>query len=247
MKRFAIAALATFGIVLAAGPGARAQNTSCSTNVTGVVVQGNLVVPTGATCTLNGVTVEGNVLVRASATLNVATGSKIGGNIEAERCNYVVLLGNPIAVVGNLEIENCALISGIEPTSGPTPGITIGGNFVCENNANPCLAQGGKVGGNVSFINNSGGSQLFRVTIGGNLSVNENSCTLSGCEVAVVVDSTVGGNVEVNNNSGPGDSTVGANVIHGNLRCQGNTPGISDDNVGPNTVDGKKLGQCAGL
>ena len=39
MKRFPIAALATFGIVLAAGPGARAQNTSCSTNVTGGVFQ----------------------------------------------------------------------------------------------------------------------------------------------------------------------------------------------------------------
>src|SRR5580693_4385000 len=98
MTRFAIAALAMFGIVLAVGPGARAQNTSCSTTMTSGVVHGNLVVPTGATCTLNGVTVEGNVSVGASATLNVTTGSKIGGNIQAERCNFAVLFGNPISV-----------------------------------------------------------------------------------------------------------------------------------------------------
>lgn len=247
MTRFAIAALATFGIVLAAGPGARAQNASCSTTITGGVVRGNLVVPTGASCRLNGVTVEGNVSVGVSATLDVNTGSKIGGNIEAERCNFVFLFGNPISVGGNLQIENCTGQSGYEVTSGPAPGITIGGNFACENNAEPCLVTGGKVGGNVRFINNSGGSQLFSPTIGGNLSVNENSATLPGSEVAVVVRGTIGGNVEVNDNSGPGDSIVGGNVIHGNLQCQGNTPGVSDGNVGPNTVSGNTEGQCAGL
>jgi hypothetical protein len=99
----------------------------------------------------------------------------------------------------------------------------------------------------VWFINNSGGSQLFGATIGGNLWVNENSATLPGSEVAVVVDDTVGGNVEVMDDSGPGDSLVGGNVVYRNLQCQGNTPGVSDDNSGTNTVAGKKLGQCAGL
>jgi hypothetical protein len=215
--------------------------------MTGGVISGNLVVPTGATCTLNGVTVGGNVSVGEGATLNVAADSNIGGTINAERCNSVFLLGNPISVDGNLRIENCTGESGYQVTSGPAPGITIGGNFACENNAGPCLATGGKVAGNVLFINNSGGSQLFGVTIGGNLWVNENSATLPGSEVAVVVHSTIGGNVTVNDNSGHQDAIVGANVIDGNLQCQGNGPGVSDDNVGPSTVGGKKLGQCAGL
>ena len=259
MTRFAVAALAALGIVLAAGPGAHAQSRGeegdhrrdivvCTSTMTGGVVRGNLVVPTGAACRLVGVTVDGNVSVGARAELDVNSGSKIGGNIVAEQCNFVVLFGNPISVGGNLEAEDCtgqSGSSGWEVTTGPAPGITIGGNFACENNADACLVRGGKVGGNV-LLSKNGPSQVFSATIGGNLWVNENSCTSPGCEPAVAVNSTVGGNVVVNDNSGPSGAIVGGNVIYGNLQCQGNTPGVTDGGDGPNTVSGNKLGQCAG-
>jgi hypothetical protein len=55
MERFAIAALATFGILLATVPTARARGASCIGSLSNVTINGNLVVPSG-TCTLSGVT-----------------------------------------------------------------------------------------------------------------------------------------------------------------------------------------------
>jgi hypothetical protein len=259
MIRFAIATLAAFGIVLTAGSGARAQSGSCETTVAGGVVHGNLIVPTGATCTLNDVTVAGNVSVQSSATLTVGSGSKIGGNIEANGCKFVYLYPGPISVGGNVDINTCnggqngyqATPTGSPQPPGPgggtPPGITIGGNFVCENNAQPCVISGGMIRGNAQLDDNTAPAQVFSVTVQGNLSVSGNSANSPGAEVAVVVNSLVGGNVRVIDNSGPGDSIVGSNVINGNLQCQGNTPGVTDDNLAPNTVAGNKLGQCAGL
>jgi hypothetical protein len=242
MRRFTIAVVMAFGTMVAVSSGAFAQTTSCSAQVNGGIVDGNLVVPVGATCTLNGVTVEGGVLVKSSAVLNVFSGSKIAGSIEAAFCNRVVLLGNGITVAGNLHVTNCTQITEVEPS--PASIITISGNFICENNQNPCLIQAGTIiRGNVAFINNVN-SPLFHVTIGGNVAINDNTSNLPGAEVAVLVGSVIEGNVEVDNNHGPQDSTVGGNVIQGNLLCQGNTPGVSGT---LNTVDGHKLGQCAGL
>ena len=85
-------------------------------------------------------------------------------------------------------------------------------------------------------------------TIGGNLVVKDNSAPSPGAEAAVVVRGTIEGNVEVNGNSAPqGSIIVGGNEIGGSLRCRGNTPGVTDDSVGPNSVGGKRQGQCAGL
>jgi hypothetical protein len=58
MERFAIAALATFGILLATMPIARARDASCIGSLSNVTINGNLVVPSGS-CTLNGVQVGG--------------------------------------------------------------------------------------------------------------------------------------------------------------------------------------------
>jgi hypothetical protein len=73
-------------------------------------------------------------------------------------------MGNPITVGGNLQIQGCTgtagggVFNGYTQTNGPGL-ITIGGNFACQNNAGPCLGQdGGKVGGNVWFITNTGGA-----------------------------------------------------------------------------------------
>ena len=220
MTRFAIAALATFGIVLAAGPGARAQNRSCSTTMTGTVIHGNLEVPAGATCILNDVAVAGNISVGTGGVLRIFTGSQIGGNIEANKCGFVELTGNQISV---------------------------GGNLACEGNTYGCVVNGGEVLGNVSLSNNPSYAQISKIAIKGNLSIDRNSSNLPGAIVALVADNTIGGNVDVIGNRGPGNMIVGANVIQGNLQCQDNTPGVGNDNIALNTVAGNKLGQCAGL
>jgi hypothetical protein len=248
MTRFAAAALATLSTVLATG--AHAQVTSCSAALSGGTIHRNLFVPDGATCSMDDVRVVGNVLVGANATLSVGSGTKIGGNILADGCNAVQVGAtnipfNPIFVGGNVEVHNCTLGSFQIPNeSGPS--FTIRGNLSCENNSADCVMQGGEVGGNVRFIANVGGSQIFGATIGGNVSVNDNPTATPGAEAAVLVNGTVGGNVDVSNNSGSG-LIVGNNVIGGNLRCVNNSQGVTDDNVGPNTVNGRKLGQCSGL
>jgi hypothetical protein len=249
---FAVVLFASLGIVIATS--ARAQVTSCSGVLIGRTIQRNLFVPDGATCTLHDVRVVGNVLVGTNAALQLGADTNIGGNILADSCNQVEevklngVTQTPIFIGGNVEINNCTVGGslGSSPGSG-FPSFTVRGNLSCENNSNFYVLDGVEIGGNVHLINNSGGSQIFHATMGGNVRVNKNSATLPGSEVAVVVNDTVGGNVEVLDNNGPGDSIVGANVIGGNLRCRGNTPGVNDDNVGPSTVDGKKLGQCAGL
>lgn len=249
LRFFAVVLFASLGMVIA--PSARAQVTSCSGVLTGSTIHRNVFVPDGATCLLHDVRVVGNVLVGTNAALQLGADTNISGNILADRCNFVEevsLTGvtqTPIFIGGNVEINNCTV--GGDLGSPGFPSFTVRGNLSCENNGNPCVLDTVEIGGNVHLINNSGGSQIFHATIGGNVRVNRNSATLPGSEVAVVVSSTVGGNVQVLDNSGPQDAIVGGNVIGGNLRCQGNTPGVNDDNVGPNTVDGKKLGQCAGL
>jgi hypothetical protein len=246
MTRLVIVALATFGVVLAIGPSARAQNTSCSTTMTGAVVNGNLVVPTGATCTLTNVTVTGNVLVGKGATLYILTTGTIHGNIQGNRCNQVLLeaLQGTSFVGGNLQIENCTG-TGESGYFVRAPGsITIEGNFQCQNNNASCVADGGIVLGNVQDNNNNGEAIVDEATIQSNLQVSGNA---GGPRAgAFVVGDKVMGNVQINGNSGTGANIIGGNVIDGNLQCASNTPGVTDGGA-PNTVQGNKQGQCAGL
>jgi hypothetical protein len=79
------------------------------------------------------------------------------------------------------------VFNGYTQTNGPGL-ITIGGNFASENNAGPCLGQdGGKVGGNLWFVTNTGGA---------------------GNTLAVISLAAIEGNVEVEDNAS-GDSVVG--------------------------------------
>jgi hypothetical protein len=107
MKHIATA-LVAFGIMSAALSSARAADTTCTTNIIGGTINGNLVVPAGAQCSLNGTTVTGNVTVGKGAQLLVFAGT-IYGNIQAHQCNFVFLTSfrTAISVGGNLQIQNC--------------------------------------------------------------------------------------------------------------------------------------------
>ena len=73
----------------------------------------------------------------------------------------------------------------------------------------------------------------------GNLTMDNNT---AGSEVVL---NQISGNANVSGNSGSAP-LVGDNTIGGNLRCFNNSP--PPTNFGsPNTVSGKKQGQCAGL
>jgi len=249
LRFFAVVLFASLGMVVA--PSARAQVTSCSGVLTGSTIHRNVFVPDGATCLLHDVTVVGNVLVGSNAALQLGADTNIGGNILADSCNYVEevsLTGvapQPIIIGGNLEINNCTVGGSLGSSPGGFPSFTVRGNLSCENNGNACVLDGAEIGGNARFINDQA-VNVFNATIGSNLTVSDNRSANATDEVAAVAGDNVGGNVAVNNNI-TGIVLVGGNVIGGNLRCVGNSQQPSDDNSGPNTVNGHKLGQCSSL
>jgi hypothetical protein len=174
MKWFAVL---TFVVVVAAAPAARAQDAVCTSTLQGVTIDGDVVVPVGATCTLSAVAVTGNVWVEAGAGLSV-TAATIGGNIQAYQCSYVHLHAySPIFVAGNVLIEQCTG-SGTDnnPLAFGSFAVTIVGNLICDQNLSPCSPRYGRILGNVQVSSNSGGtSEVYGNIIGGGLACSGNT------------------------------------------------------------------------
>jgi hypothetical protein len=128
-------------------------------------------VPTGAACSLSGAQVRGNVRVSRRASLLVDQGTTIEGRIRAEHCRTVQLQG-AASVHGDVHIGHCSADSGYTG-----PGIEIGGDFVCHDNAGRCLAQGGSVRGDVLISDNTSAapSDVSLNTIRGRLKCEGNS------------------------------------------------------------------------
>src|SRR5438093_10012985 len=87
MRNFAFA-LILAAPSLVASSSVRAADTSCTGPLTGTI-SGNILVPSGASCTLSDVTVTGNVHVLQNASLTVDATQQpatIGGNIQATNC-----------------------------------------------------------------------------------------------------------------------------------------------------------------
>jgi hypothetical protein len=171
-------------------------------------VDGNLIVPPGATCSLIGVTVTGNVRVQTNAVLLFqyfgelttiegdlraeagaslsGTGIEVLGNVGADNCGGPNL--EEIHVGGNYYIRNC--------TGGNVVVVVrtqIGGNFDCSNNSVPCEFDDNTVKGNVQ-INKNGGTSTARLnTIGGNLRCEGNTSIIDTDDMGDVVPNTVGG------------------------------------------------------
>jgi hypothetical protein len=200
MKSLAIIALG-LAIIFVAIPAAHADNNTSCTGLLQGVINGNVVVPDGATCLLDSTTVSGNVLVGKGASLSVGVfGSvTISGNLKADQCASVSITPVPgpyaVSIGGNVAIRSCTGMSGFDVGQGS---LTIGGNFLCQFNSAPCFAQRGSIGGNANVSRNSGGTSI-----------------------------------------------VAGNQIDGNLLCSGNTAVINAS--APNTVAGKRLGQCTGF
>jgi hypothetical protein len=177
-KHFAAAALAAFGLGLAAVPAA-GNDTTCTGPLSNGTINGNLVVPNGATCRLLNETVAGNVSVGNGAALDV-NGATIAGNIRATHCNFVRLnnVAGAVSVAGNVTIEFCTgtVQSGYNIAFSQLLPTAISGNFSCSNNSAPCVATFGSVAGNVRVNDNTGGTSVVGGnTIGGNLSCRGNT------------------------------------------------------------------------
>lgn len=89
----------------AGGAAARAADTICNGSLTGAI-EGNLVVPSGASCLLYQARIDGNVLVSQNASLIVQGEEErtlISGNVEAQGCGSALLEG-AVTVGGNVLI-----------------------------------------------------------------------------------------------------------------------------------------------
>jgi Tannase and feruloyl esterase/FG-GAP-like repeat len=176
--------LFAFAAFLVHTPAARADIT-CTGTVGGAssvtTINGNVVVPNGASCTLSFVNVTGNVTAGLGSTLLINAylePSTIGGNVTATGCASALLEG-VVTVAGNVSISSC--------TGGPNgfqgPDALIQGSFSCQSNvvavpgSMPCLAWLGKVVGNVTISANISvtAPDVSLVTTSGTLDCETNS------------------------------------------------------------------------
>jgi hypothetical protein len=148
-----------------------------------------------------------------------------------------------------------ASIGPVPPCNDHTTNDTVDGNLLA-NQPYTMYLDGDTIHGSV--ISHGGGPGLvfdpfvnFPIkdnTIGGNLIVEGWQGGWAG-----VIRDTVGGNVEFSQNASVADpdaNEVQTNTISGDLSCFGNSPAAHvnpADGGMPNTVGGKKIGQCAGL
>src|SRR5271163_3651858 len=162
-------------IALVASTSVSRADTPCSSALSGTI-KGNVVVPSGASCTLSDVTVTGGVQVLQNASLTVDTTQQpatINGNVQATNCTFAVLEGG-VTVGGSVIIRQCAQLSGFVG-----PGVKIGGNFQCQNNSGACQADLGDVHGSVLISNNSSitPSDVSLTSVGGVLQCQGNSAS----------------------------------------------------------------------
>ena len=133
MRRFVHALIVAVPALVAGASAVRASDTTCTSSLTGTI-NGNVVVPDGASCTLSDATVAGNVHVLQNASLTVDATQQpttIDGNVHADHCAFALLQGG-VTVTGNVRIGQCAQQSGFVG-----PGVKIGGNFACTHNRGP--------------------------------------------------------------------------------------------------------------
>ncbi|GAB3822344.1 hypothetical protein GCM10028820_32610 [Tessaracoccus terricola] len=111
MKRLlavaASAALAIGGLALAA-PTASADDRTCRGSIGSGYVDGNVIVPSGASCNLNGTRIDGNVEVGSNATLS-ANNVTVDGNIQSQGHRSVAVSNS--RVNGNIQLEQGGAIT----------------------------------------------------------------------------------------------------------------------------------------
>jgi len=83
LSSFTVAAGLATGLVAGAAAPAQADDRRCTGTIRAVSVDGDVVVPRGATCRLLSTRVDGNVKVYRGATL-LARGVRVGGNVQAD-------------------------------------------------------------------------------------------------------------------------------------------------------------------
>jgi hypothetical protein len=173
MKRLLLALpLTMVGALLVVGP-AHADDRRCRGSIGAVHVDGNVIVPQGATCTLRGTRVDGNVHVNARARL-LARGVRVGGSIQAENHRNVVVAPRRVndRVVRSRVGSDIQLVSG---RYGHVRRAVVGGNLQVKQNSARQVARGNVIDADLQAFSNKGGFRIFNNRIDGNLQCKSNS------------------------------------------------------------------------
>lgn len=156
---------------LAASPAA-ADDRRCDGAIGATHVDGNVIVPNGATCTLRGTRIDGNVFVRGNATL-VARGVKVGGNIQADDHRRVLVTVRTVddntvrsRVAGDIQVEDGGRAKVLRAV--------IGGNLQSKQNGGEQVARRNTIDGDLQAFSNKGGVRIHGNTIDGNLQCKSN-------------------------------------------------------------------------
>jgi hypothetical protein len=107
MKRLLIAVPLALAGALFMVPEVYADDRRCSGRIGAQSVDGNVIVPSGATCKLIRTRIDGNVEVKSNAKL-VAKGVRVDGNVQAENHKRVVVRNRKKArsrVGGSIQLE----------------------------------------------------------------------------------------------------------------------------------------------
>jgi hypothetical protein len=226
-------------------------DTVCTASFANTTIVGNLIVPSGASCTLTGVLVTGGVQLQQGAVSFTANSSYIFGDLQSQ--GAAITLTNSSS--GIFYAPAITTISGhLQVTGGSlfAEGVFVRGDL--QANALDSVVIGGvSIGGNLTIQNTIGVPPVFGTnfvcgaTVGNNvqLQANGHAATFTvGASGAVGCPSnTILGNAEMNNNQAV--VTIIGNIVTGNLQCQ-DSPSALPTGSG-NTVGGTKNGQCTGM
>ncbi len=169
----------------------------------------------------------------ASCTLGRGTTVTVSGNVT-------VAPGATLAIFGATVNGNVTMASGTTLETGF--GATVNGNVLSQDANLIEIGEGSRFGANLSLVGTTGSIEITNSIIGGNLTIAETT----GLSILVFLN-TVGTNVVLSgNNVTSSEDSLIANTIAGSLTCVDNAPPPTN-NGSPNTVGGRKVGQCAGL
>jgi hypothetical protein len=170
-----IAAAATLGLLALTmmASAALADDWVCRGTIGKVKIDGNVIVPAGATCKLNGTRVDGNVEVRGNARL-YASGVRVDGNVQSQGFR-VVHVTQRSYVDGDIQLEN-----GRSGGNARILASTIDGNLQVKQNRARLVIRGDVVRGDLQAFQNRGGVVIQNNRIAENLQCKQNNPAPTG-------------------------------------------------------------------
>ena len=224
-------------------------DTPCAPDIAaGSTINDNVIVVGSCAISGPGTTINGNIKVGPGGILSVSgPGVTINGSIEAK--GQFILLVFSSAINGDIKVEG---------GPGVTSFVQVVDNMMSSNIEIKDLT-GGQIrvsqnvgSGNIKIESNVGLStnplQVSGNTLAdGNIEVNNNNALTGDMSIAGNILSD--GNIEVNKNINPSGFFIEIatnSLLHGNLKCFGNSPAPIDFGLG-NSVAGNKEGQCSTL